>query len=125
VFPPDLVERRFDQGRLDAVWDSGITYMTTGQGRAFLCTIRGGSSGRVPGWEVAELMRAELVVAAAFTSHHDCAGTVLRTDRSCQFDDRGVTAECGRFGIVRSMGRTGSLRLRHRGSFWSIVKHEY
>ena len=45
---------------------------------------------------------------AAFTRHHDCAGAVLHTDRGGQFNDRDVIAECGRFGIARSMGATGS-----------------
>ncbi|MEU2258394.1 IS3 family transposase [Nocardia xishanensis] len=89
AFPPDLVRRNFDQGRLDAVWLTDITYLTCGQGETYLCAIRDGHSRRVLAHVLADHIGADMVCQAidqaVATRDRSITGTVLHSDRGGEF----------------------------------------
>lgn len=129
-FPPDRVQRHFDQGRLDAVWLTDITYLTCGEGDMYLCAIRDGHSRRVLGHVVADHIGADMVCqaidAAVACRGRDVAGTVLHSDRGGEFTAALTVQACGTHGLKRSMGDTGICWDNSPAeSFWSTFKHEY
>jgi transposase InsO family protein len=129
-FPPDRVCRVFDQGRLDAVWLTDLTYLTSGEGDMFLCAIRDGHSRRVLGHVVADHIGCDMVEqaidAAAACRGRSVAGTVLHSDRGGEFTGALTVRACRRHGLDRSMGDTGICWDNSPAeSFWSTFKHEY
>jgi transposase InsO family protein len=126
----DLVERRFDQGQLNRVWISDITYLATGQGWLYLCAIRDGCSRRVVGWAVEDHLRTDLVETAlrrAVTLRGNLpAKVIFHADRGTQYTSEQIAEACADLPVLRSMGRTGVCWDNAAAeSFWSTLKTEF
>ena len=127
---PDRVQRVFDQGLPNIVWHSDITYLATGEGWAYLCTIRDGHTRRVLGRTVADHLRADLVEdalrqAVALRGHLP-GNVIFHADRGCQYTSEQIAKAAGELGLLRSMGRTGVCWDNAAAeSFWSTFKNEY
>jgi transposase InsO family protein len=127
---PDLVERDFDRGRLDAVWTSDITYLATGEGWLYLCAVRDGCSRRVLGWAIEDHLRTDLVETAlrrAVTLRgRDTTGVIVHADRGCQYTSTQLTEVADELAVQASVGRTGVCWDNAQiESFWSTLKTVY
>ena len=126
AYPEDLVKRNFHPEGIDELFTSDITYLTVGEGEAYLCAPTDVSGTRVFVAEHSDRDRPRALEQSVATRFGQVRGTVLHTDRGSQFSDRKVVDFCESVGLVRSMGATGSC-FDHASaeSFWSIFKHEY
>lgn len=127
---PDLVGRHFDQGRLNAVWMSDITYLDTDEGWLYLCAVRDGCSRRVLGWHIDDHLRTDLVEAAltmAVTLRGQLPDQVVfHADRGCQYTSTQLAEVTAALGLSQSVGRTGVCWDNAAAeSFWSTLKTEY
>ncbi|WP_454972570.1 IS3 family transposase [Corynebacterium propinquum] len=127
---PDLVKRLFDQGQLNRVWMSDITYLRTSEGWLYLCVIRDGHSRRVLGWSMDSVQDSYLVERAlrmAYTLRGDVPdGLVFHADRGTQFTSEQLWNVCQQLGIAQSVGRTGvCFDNAMAESFWSTLKTEF
>ncbi|MET3953664.1 transposase InsO family protein/transposase-like protein [Rhodococcus sp. OAS809] len=110
-FPEDLVQRRFDQGCLDAVWTSDITYLTCGEDDMYLCAIKDEHSKKSSGGRWPITLRSELVLdaldMAVAERGGDVTGTIMHSDKGTQFTAGIMKQACERYRLRRSMGETG------------------
>ena len=130
---PDLVERRFDQGALNLVWTSDITYLDTGQGWLYLAAVRDGCSRRVLGYAFSDTLHTDVVETAlrrAVTFRDPASGPIHRVifhaDRGCQYTSAQLAAVAEELGVRLSVGRTGVCwDNAQQESFWSTLKTEF
>ena len=130
---PDLVERRFDQGRLNRVWTSDITYLSTGQGWLYLAAVRDGCSRRVLGYAFSDSLHTDVVETALRRAvmFRDpgvgpTAGVILHADRGCQYTSAQLAVVATELDLQLSVGRTGVCwDNAQQESFWSTLKTEF
>lgn len=127
---PDLVNRIFDTGRLDAVWISDITYLATGEGWLYLAVVRDACSRRVLGWAIEDHQRASLITDAlkmAISERgHLPEQVVFHADRGSQYTSREVVEYATDNGLACSVGATGVCWDNAMAeSFWATLKVEF
>lgn len=95
---PDRIQRRFDQGALNVVWTSDITYLATGEGWLYLRAVRDANT----------------------------AGVIFHTDHAYQCTSTQLTDVTEELAVLLSVGRTGVCwdSTQHE-SFWSTLKTEW
>jgi transposase InsO family protein len=109
----DLVERQFEQQRLDVLWVGDVTYIPTGEGFLYLSTVIDACSRRLLGWSITDHLRTELCLdalrAAAGLRGGRAAidGVIFHSDRGCQYTAEAYREACDQFGITQSMGSVG------------------
>lgn len=127
---PDRVQRTWDQGGLNRVWISDITYLRTGEGWLYLAAVTDACSRRVLGWAMDSHMETGLVTQAlrmAHTLRGDLPeGLVFHADRGTQYTSNEMWQTCQELGLDQSMGRTGVCWDNAMAeSLWGTLKCEF
>lgn len=109
---PDRVQRTWDQGELDKVWISDVTYLRTGEGWLYLCLVTDAHSRRVLGYSMSATQNSELIESALrraclIRQNHKPEGVVFHADKGAQYTSEDTYQVCRTLGISQSVGRTG------------------
>lgn len=127
---PDRVQRTWDQGGLNKVWISDITYLRTGEGWLYLAAVTDACSRRVLGWAMDSHMETGLVTRAltmAVTLRGELPeDLVFHADRGTQYTSQEMWTTCQELGLSQSMGRTGVCWDNAMAeSLWGTLKCEF
>ncbi|MDN5605591.1 MAG: IS3 family transposase [Kocuria sp.] len=127
---PDRVKRGWDQGGLNRVWISDITYLRTGEGWLYLAAVTDAHSRRILGWAMDSRMGTFLVAKALKMAHtlrgEVPEGVVFHADRGTEFTSDDMFTVCRDLEILQSVGRTGVCWDNAMAeSVWATLKTEF
>lgn len=106
----DLVQRQFRPAAANVLWIADVTYIRTWEGWLYLAAVQDAFSRRIVGWQMAEHMRAELVVDAlrmAIKRRRPEPGLIHHSDQGSQYVSLAFGQTAREAGIARSMGSKG------------------
>ena len=106
---PNLVQgQSFDKPGMAVCSD--ITYLKSGEGWLYLCTVKDIVSGEILGEATSENMKKELVIRAflnAQARHNLCKGTIFHSDRGSQYTSIEFMKTLSQYNIKQSFSRVG------------------
>jgi putative transposase len=104
----DLVQRGFRPAAPNVLWCADITYPETWQGRCYPAAVQDLYSRAIVGWQLAEHIRAELVVdALQMAIHRPQGGLVHHSDQGSQYVSLAFGQAAREAGNAVSMGSRG------------------
>jgi putative transposase len=106
---PDLVCRDFTASAPGTKLVGDITYIRTWEGWVYLATVIDCFTKACIGYAMADHMRTSLVVEALDMASERCdiAGAIFHSDRGTQYMSDEFAIAANKFGLQRSVGRTG------------------
>jgi transposase InsO family protein len=125
---PDLLRRCFYPPVPTTFLVGDITYLRTGEGWLYLATVIDLTTRMVVGWQMADHMRASLVVDALQMAHQAglvAGNAVFHSDRGTQYTSTELALAATRMDVRLSVGRTGSAHDNAVAeSFFAALKNE-
>ncbi|MEU5092898.1 DDE-type integrase/transposase/recombinase, partial [Streptomyces sp. NPDC021356] len=121
---------RLHRVRPQPAWAGDITYLPIAGGKfLYLATVIDVFSRRLPGWSMADHMRAELVTdalnGAVRTRGAQVGGVIFHSDHGAQGGSKAFVDACRQAGVRRSMGAVGtSADNAAAESFFASLKRE-
>ena len=105
---PNLLDRRFDNWKINQAWVANITYVATDEGWLYLACVMDLGSRRIVGWSMSERMKADLVCQAltsAYWRRKPSEGLITHSDRGSQYASDKHRQLIQDYGMVQSMSR--------------------
>lgn len=124
----DLIRRDFKANRPFEKWVGDITQVICAEGKLYISGVMDCFDGAIVGYAMADHMKAELCTKAlgnAVNRYGKQDGLIFHSDRGSQYTSREYRRDLSRYGMMQSMGRTGSCFDNARmESFWATLKKD-
>jgi len=107
----NVLDRRFEPGRVNRAWTADVTYIPTGEGWLYLAAVEDLHSRRIVGWSMGPRIDSRLVVDAlemALARRLPGEGLVAHSDRGSQYASEHYRGLLAGHGITCSMSRRGN-----------------
>lgn len=106
----NVLDRRFEVDRMNAIWVSDITYIPSATGWLYLAVVLDLYSRRVIGWALARHLRADLVETALqlARARRGCWPSVFHSDQGIQYASEQIVELLTGAGVQLSMSRRGN-----------------